>query len=140
MTTHEAVNKRYGELQSLLREHFCAEGRGVIEMVRNIEGQLPATLAWELRSIGHIRNKVVHDGLEQVPRYFDPLCIEAVATLKKLIAESLPKPARASKSTKPSKSVKTSSARASKPAKRATKKAKSVRTAPARGKAAAKKQ
>ena len=131
MTTHETVNRRYGELQTLLREHFHADGRGLIEMVRSIETQLPATLVWELRSIGHIRNKVVHDGLEQVPRYFDPLCLEATASLKQLIAKNAPKPVKKSKPVEASKP--------SKPKKSAAKKTTTARATPARRKAAAKK-
>lgn len=91
MTMHETVNRRYSELQSLLFAAFAAEGRGIIEMLRNVEDRLSPKLAWELRSIGHIRNQVVHEGLEEVPRYFEPLCKEAVATLKQLKAKKVSK-------------------------------------------------
>lgn len=84
MTTHENVNRRYADLQSLLREAFHAEGRGLVEMTLSIQDQLPKNLVWELRSIGHIRNQVVHENLAIVPKYFEPLCKEAVATLKQL--------------------------------------------------------
>jgi hypothetical protein len=84
MTSHEDVNRRYAEFQAFLREHYQAEGRGLIEMLRSVEGQVPAKLAWELRSIGYIRNQVVHDGLDEIPRYFEPLCKEAAATIKQL--------------------------------------------------------
>ena len=84
MTTHEDVNRRYSELQSLLRDYFQAEGRGLIEMSRSVETRLDSTVLWELRAIGHIRNQVVHEGLQQVPRYFEPLCKEALANLKRL--------------------------------------------------------
>lgn len=82
MTTHENVYRRYAEIQSILREGFQAEGRGVVEMALSIEGRLTKKLVWELRSIGHIRNQVVHENLATVPRYFEPLCKEAVAALK----------------------------------------------------------
>jgi len=107
---HETVNRRYAELQSLLFAAFGAEGRGIIEMLRNVEDQLSPKLAWELRSIGHIRNQVVHEGLEEVPRYFEPLCKEAAATLKQLKAKN------SSKAKKP-KIPKESKPGASKPAK-----------------------
>ena len=84
MTTHENVNRRYADLQSLLREAFHAEGRGLVEMTISIQDQLPKNLVWELRSIGHIRNQVVHENLAKVPKYFEPLCKEAIATLKQL--------------------------------------------------------
>ena len=104
MTTHETVNRRYAELQALLRDRFHAEGRGLIEMLKSVENQLPSTLIWELRAIGHIRNKVVHDGLEDIPRYFEPMCKEATATLKRLKAEQSVKldkaPEKASKKPK----------------------------------------
>ena len=82
MSTHENVNRRYAEIQSILREGFQAEGRGVVEMALSIEARLTKKLVWELRSIGHIRNQVVHENLATVPRYFEPLCKEAVAALK----------------------------------------------------------
>ena len=82
MTTHEIVNKRYSEIQTLLREKYAAEGRGIGEMVRSVESQLSPTLSWELRAIAHIRNKVVHEGLAEIPRYFEPLCKEAIAAMK----------------------------------------------------------
>jgi len=84
MTTHENVNRRYAGLQSILSEAFHAEGRGLVEMTISIQDQLPKKLVWELRSIGHIRNQVVHENLAKVPKYFEPLCKEAIATLKQL--------------------------------------------------------
>jgi hypothetical protein len=84
MTTHENVNRRYADLQSLLRDAFHAEGRGLVEMTISIQDRLPKNLVWELRSIGHIRNQVVHENLAKVPKYFEPLCKEAIATLKQL--------------------------------------------------------
>ena len=82
MTTHEIVNKRYSEIQILLRDKHAAEGRGIGEMVRSVESQLTPTLSWELRAIAHIRNQVVHEGLADIPRYFEPLCKEAIGKLK----------------------------------------------------------
>ncbi len=87
MTSHETVNRRYSDLQTQLRLVFAAEGRGLSEMVRTVETQIPPTLSWELRAIAHIRNKVVHEGLAEIPRYFEPLCKEALTTLKRLKAE-----------------------------------------------------
>ena len=84
MTTHENVNRRYADLQSLLRETFQAEGRGLVEMTFSIQDRLPKNLVWELRSIGHNRNQVVQENLEKVPKYFEPLCKEAMAGLKQL--------------------------------------------------------
>jgi hypothetical protein len=84
MTTHENVNRRYADLLSILREVFHAEGRGLVEMTISIQDRLPKNLVWELRSIGHIRNQVVHENLANVPKYFEPLCKEAMATLKQL--------------------------------------------------------
>ena len=102
MSIHETVNRRYAELQSLLLAVFDAEGRGIIEMLRNVEDRLSPKLAWELRSIGHIRNQVVHEGLAGVPRYFEPLCKEAVATLKQLKAQkAMNRKAISSKTAKP---------------------------------------
>lgn len=82
MITHEIVNQRYSQIQMLLREKFAAEGRGIGEMVRSVEAQLSPTLSWELRAIAHIRNKVVHEGLAEIPRYFEPLCKEAITAMK----------------------------------------------------------
>lgn len=87
MTSHETVNIRYSELQAQLFTIFGAEGRGLSEMVRSIENQIPPTLSWEIRAVAHIRNKVVHEGLVEIPRYFEPLCKEALTTLKRLKAE-----------------------------------------------------
>ncbi|WP_425617446.1 hypothetical protein NA78x_001124 [Anatilimnocola sp. NA78] len=87
MTTHETVNRRYSDLQMLLHKVFNAEGRGLGEMVRSVESQLSPTLCWEIRAIAHIRNKVVHEGLAVIPRYFEPLCKEALGALKRLKAE-----------------------------------------------------
>jgi hypothetical protein len=84
MSTHENVNRRYADLQTMLRDAFQAEGRGLVEMTISIQEQLPRSLVWELRSIGHIRNQVVHENLARVPKYFEPLCKEAMATLKEL--------------------------------------------------------
>jgi hypothetical protein len=117
---HEIVNRRYAELQAPLLAVFAAEGRGIIEMLRNVEDRVSPKLAWELRSIGHIRNQVVHEGLADVPRYFEPLCKEAVASLRLLKAQKVkrPKVARASSPAK----VKT-------PKRKATKTAAKPRTA-----------
>jgi hypothetical protein len=87
MTTHETVNRRYSDLQAQLRALFNAEGRGLVEMVRSVENQMSTTLSWELRAIAHIRNKVVHEGLAEIPRYFEPLCKEAVTSLKQIKAD-----------------------------------------------------
>jgi hypothetical protein len=84
MTTHETVNRRYSDLQAQLRALFNAEGRGLVEMVRSVENQMSTTLSWELRAIAHIRNKVVHEGLAEIPRYFEPLCKEALTSLKQI--------------------------------------------------------
>jgi len=84
MSTHENVNRRYADLQAILRDAFQAAGRGLVEMTISIQDQLPKSLVWELRSIGHIRNQVVHENLARVPKYFEPLCKEAAATLKQL--------------------------------------------------------
>jgi hypothetical protein len=132
MTMHEIVNRRYAELQSLLVAAFAAEGRGIIEMLRNVENQLSPKLAWELRSIGHIRNQVVHEGLEEIPRYFEPLCKEATATLRQLKAKKVKKP-KAARESKPaaSKTARPKSAKA--PAKSRT--ARSAKSAPAKRKA-----
>jgi dsDNA-specific endonuclease/ATPase MutS2 len=136
---HETVNRRYAELQSLLLAAFAAEGRGIIEMLRNVEDQLSPKLAWELRSIGHIRNQVVHEGLEEVPRYFEPLCKEAAATLRQLKAKKIlkakkpktPKESkpRASKSAKPKAAQAPAKQRTAKSAKSAAAKRRPRRTA-----------
>jgi hypothetical protein len=97
---HETVNRRYAELQALLLSVFAAEGRGIIEMLRNVEDRVPPKLAWELRSIGHIRNQVVHEGLAEIPRYFEPLCKEATATLKQLKAQKVKRPKAAQASSR----------------------------------------
>jgi hypothetical protein len=94
MTTHENVNRRYADLQALLCEAFQAQGRGLVEMTLSIQDQLPKSLVWELRSIGHIRNQVVHENLAKVPKYFEPLCKEALATLKQLRRERKPSKTR----------------------------------------------
>ncbi len=95
MTTHEIVNKRYSEIQTLLREKYAADGRGVGEMVRSVENQLSPKLSWELRAIAHIRNKVVHEGLAEIPRYFEPLCKEAIAAMKGVKKKQAAKPPKA---------------------------------------------
>lgn len=96
MSTHEKVNQRYSQIQSLLRERLGAEGRGVFEMFRSVESRISSTLGWELRAIAHIRNQVVHEALA-VPTYFEPLCKAAIAALKSFkaprVAKGKPKPA-----------------------------------------------
>lgn len=111
MTTHDTVNQRYSQLQILLQKNFGAEGRGIVEMVRSVETKLSTTLSWELRAIAHIRNKVVHEGLTEIPRYFEPLCKEALAGLK------AQKPKRAATAKKPANSTRARKAPA-KPAKK----------------------
>lgn len=103
MTNHETVNRRYSELQTQLRLIFAAEGRGLSEMTRAVEQHLSPTLSWELRAIAHIRNKVVHEGLVEIPRYFEPLCKEALGGLKHLKAamKATVKKAKATTVTKP---------------------------------------
>jgi dsDNA-specific endonuclease/ATPase MutS2 len=107
MTTHEIVNKRYSEIQKLLHDKYAAEGRGIGEMVRSVESQLSPTLSWELRAIAHIRNKVVHEGLAEIPRYFEPLCKEAIAAMKgvKKKAATAPKKTAAKSAVKKSKAA-----------------------------------
>lgn len=113
MTTHETVNLRYSQLQTLLRDKFGAEGRGIVEMVRSVETKLSTTLSWELRAIAHIRNKVVHEGLTEIPRYFEPLCKEALAAIK----QQTPKRSAAKKAASTT-SVKKPPAKTAKKAKR----------------------
>lgn len=138
MTTHETVNRRYSELQMLLQAIFSAEGRGLGEMVRSVENQMSATLSWEIRAIAHIRNKVVHEGLSEIPRYFEPLCKEALGALKRLKAErkAASKPKRAA-APKPAKPRATLPLKASKPkASKATAKTAAKKPAPKRQKRA----
>jgi hypothetical protein len=82
MTTHETVNRLYADIQTLLRKNYGAAGRGIFAMLKSVEGKLPAKLVWELRMIATTRNLVVHECLEPVPRYFEPLCSEAIETMR----------------------------------------------------------
>jgi hypothetical protein len=91
MTTHETVNRLYAEIQSLLRKNLGAEGNGVFALLKSVEGKLSAKLVWELRLIGNIRNQVVHECLEPVPRYFEALCGEAIEGMQAVPAVLAPK-------------------------------------------------
>jgi len=124
MTTHEDVNRRYAELQAILRDVFQADGRGLVEMAISLGDKLPRNLLWELRSIGHIRNQVVHENLATVPKYFEPLCKEALAGLKQRRKEM-----KAAKSAgKPRQATTPPAAKAATPAKATPTKAKTKPT------------
>lgn len=135
MTSHETVNRRYSELQAQLHLVFGAEGRGISEMVRSVENQISPTLSWELRAVAHIRNKVVHEGLLEIPRYFEPLCKEALTTLKRLKAEkkaARKKPAAAPAAAKFAAPSKTKRSSPSAAAKKPAPKKKAAKSAPAK--------
>ena len=91
MTTHETVNKLYAEIQTLLRKNLGAEGKGFFAMLKSVESKLSAKLVWELRLIGNIRNQVVHECLEPVPRYFEAICGEAIEGMRAASAALAPK-------------------------------------------------
>lgn len=121
MITHETVNLRYSTLQSLLRETFRVDGRGIIEIMKAIEPPLPYRLSVELRLIGLIRNQIVHEGLADVPRYFEALCKSAIAGIKQMRADkkaaTQPKRAAVSKPMTVSKPAARVAAKKSAPAK-----------------------
>jgi hypothetical protein len=82
MTTHETVNRLYAEIRTLLRKVYGADREGVFAMLKSLESKLSSKLVWELRLIGNIRNQVVHECFEPVPRYFEDLCGEAIEALR----------------------------------------------------------
>nr|WP_086939311.1 DUF4145 domain-containing protein [Thaumasiovibrio occultus] len=55
------VVTRTRRLESLLRDHYHAEGKGLHQLVTSCEERLPHELIPTLRYIATMRNKVVHE-------------------------------------------------------------------------------
>ncbi len=65
MSNYEIVIKYTKAIEGKLEEFFDAEGRGLTEKVRSIEGQIPDDCVKKIKYLAHIRNRVVHqDGFE----------------------------------------------------------------------------
>ncbi|QDU30326.1 hypothetical protein ETAA8_54460 [Anatilimnocola aggregata] len=87
MSDIELVVKRCKRLESLLTEHFGADGRGLHEKISSVERELTPALVKRLRFIASVRNKLVHeadaDKLQDRRAYLEA-CDKSELELKKL--------------------------------------------------------
>lgn len=60
MSDIETVIVRSRKLETLLREQYCAQGKGLHQLITSCEDKLPRHIIGQLRFIATIRNKVVH--------------------------------------------------------------------------------
>ncbi|QYO70170.1 DUF4145 domain-containing protein [Vibrio cholerae] len=61
MSEIEQVVLRTRKLETLLREQYHAEGKGLHQLVTSCEERLPHDVIKKLRYVATIRNKVVHE-------------------------------------------------------------------------------
>ncbi|WP_413113083.1 DUF4145 domain-containing protein [Thaumasiovibrio sp. DFM-14] len=61
MAEIDGVIKRSRRIESLLRQHYHAEGKGLHQLISSCEERLPHELIPKLRYIATMRNKVVHE-------------------------------------------------------------------------------
>ncbi|WEM42376.1 DUF4145 domain-containing protein [Photobacterium sp. DA100] len=61
MANIELVVTRSRRIESLLREHYHAEGKGLHQLITSCEERLPHEIIPKLRFIASIRNKTVHE-------------------------------------------------------------------------------
>jgi hypothetical protein len=79
----DGIIKRSRQLETLLRRHYHAEGKGLHQLVSSCEDRLPHDVIKKLRFIATIRNKAVHeDGFVlNDQRAFDTACRECLKEL-----------------------------------------------------------
>ncbi|ASU21242.1 DUF4145 domain-containing protein [Vibrio qinghaiensis] len=75
MSEIEKVVLRTRRLESLLREQYHAEGKGLHQLVTSCEERLPHDVVGKLRFIATIRNKVVHEDNYQLEDRKAFLCV-----------------------------------------------------------------
>lgn len=61
MSDIERVVKCTRKLETLLREQYHAEGKGLHQLVTSCQQRLPRHIIGKLRFIATVRNKIVHD-------------------------------------------------------------------------------
>ncbi|MGF1764078.1 DUF4145 domain-containing protein [Aliivibrio kagoshimensis] len=61
MSDIEFVIVRSRRLETLLKEHYHADGKGLHELISSCEERLPHDVIKKLRFIATIRNKMVHE-------------------------------------------------------------------------------
>lgn len=61
MSEIEQVVLRTRKLETLLREQYHAEGKGLHQLITSCEERLPHDVIKKLRYVATIRNKVVHE-------------------------------------------------------------------------------
>jgi len=81
MSDIEKVIIQSRKLESLLKEHYHAKGKGLHQLISSSESRLPHELIPQLRYIATIRNKLLHEDafeLEDKKAFFkqSELCIK----------------------------------------------------------------
>ncbi|OCH42712.1 DUF4145 domain-containing protein [Aliivibrio fischeri] len=61
MSDIDLVVKQSRKIESLLKTHYHAEGKGLHQLISSCEERLPHEVIKKLRFIATMRNKVVHD-------------------------------------------------------------------------------
>jgi hypothetical protein len=61
MSDIETVVMQTRKLESLLKEHYHAEGKGLHQLISSSESRLPHELIPQLRYMATIRNKILHE-------------------------------------------------------------------------------
>ena len=61
MSEIDLVVKQSRKLESLLRAHYHAEGKGLHQLITSCEERLPREVIGRLRFIATMRNKIVHE-------------------------------------------------------------------------------
>lgn len=61
MSDIDLVVKQSRKIESLLKAHYHAEGKGLHQLVTSCEERLPHEVIGKLRFIATMRNKVVHE-------------------------------------------------------------------------------
>lgn len=61
MSDIDLVVKQSRKIESLLKMHYHAEGKGLHQLISSCEERLPHDVIKKLRFIATIRNKVVHE-------------------------------------------------------------------------------
>ena len=61
MSDIELVIKKSRKLETLLKDHYYAQGKGLHQLTDNVQDRLPHDLLAQLHYIATIRNKMVHE-------------------------------------------------------------------------------
>ena len=87
------VIQKAAELERVLTNSFAAEGNGLGEKLKSVQGQLPRMLAERLWKIVHVRNKAAHEAIAPANiKAFEQSCMTAHAELQRIIDRRNPKP------------------------------------------------